>query len=369
MNLISILILILGSGYLLYVVIESFLIRFYRRHIKCVIHVNGIRGKSSTVRLIDSGLREFNYRVMSKVTGTIPTIIDVNNNEIIVKRKGNANIREQIRILRKAYKDKIDYLILECMAVNPSLQKVCEENILRANITIITNVREDHINEMGDSLEELAIAMSFTTPTSGYLITSSNEYKDIFNDICKKKNSKLIISKPISKSNINCFEDNIGNALEAANCLNLDKTKYLTGMSKFKPDMGQLSVYKIADSIFINGLSINDKDSIKIVYEKLEKQYDLSNLTILLNNREDRPSRLLSLLSLFNEIKVNKVIVAGSNIAYTIHKLKKMNRKLEVVELKDIKELEKERIILGIGNIKNKGLEILEYYKKGERLL
>ena len=56
-------------------------IYFHNKSIKNIpirIHVNGIRGKSSVVRLIASGLREANIKTFAKTTGTTPCII---NNE------------------------------------------------------------------------------------------------------------------------------------------------------------------------------------------------------------------------------------------------------------------------------------------------
>lgn len=357
--------LILGIGYFIYLIIESFLIRYYRKHIKCVIHVNGIRGKSTITRLIDASLREFGFNVMSKTTGTIPTIIDKYNNEIVIKRFAPSNIREQVRILRKAYKDKIDYLILECMAVTPELQKACEENILKANITIISNIREDHIGEMGNNKIELAKALSLTVPSNGYLITSPNELNSILKEICDQKNTKFIETKEYKGEDFDTFNDNIAIALEVANILNLDKDTYLKGLAKYKKDPGALSIHTIGNSTLINGLSINDYESTKIVYDKLKESMDLDELVVLINNRIDRPGRLLSLIKLFEHIKTTKVILTGSNYLYCKYLINKKYPHIMVTKLDNVSDLTNEKVILAIGNIKNKGLEILEYYKKG----
>jgi folylpolyglutamate synthase/dihydropteroate synthase len=82
------------------------------------------------------------------------------------------------------------------MAVNPELQKLCEEKILTANISLITNVRMDHIKDMGDTLEDLAIALSNTTPSNGKLIVNDSEFNTLFTSKANKKNSQLIVAKP-----------------------------------------------------------------------------------------------------------------------------------------------------------------------------
>ena len=58
--------------YLGYLFLEKYLIVKYRKKFKYVIHVNGIRGKSTTSRLIDAGLRDSGFKVFTKITGYFP---------------------------------------------------------------------------------------------------------------------------------------------------------------------------------------------------------------------------------------------------------------------------------------------------------
>ena len=78
-----------------------------------VIHVNGIRGKTSTCRLLDAALRT-KYRVFTKTTGTDPVWIGTDGSEHPIRRWGPANIREQLNMLRKAHREKAQIVILEC---------------------------------------------------------------------------------------------------------------------------------------------------------------------------------------------------------------------------------------------------------------
>ena len=271
----------LSVVYILYVIIEKLLINYYRKKIPLIIHINGIRGKSTTTRLIDAGLRNCGYKVFSKTTGTVPTMINSENKDIEIKRLGKANIREQIRMLRKAYKENVDVLVLECMAVNPELQKICEEKILKANISIITNVRMDHIKDMGNTLEELAYALSNTTPSNGKLIVNDSEFNKLFLKEANKKNSELIVAKKYEGiEDLDTFNDNIAIALEVARQLNLDQVKFFEGMRNYHKDIGAYCEYKKENTIFLNGLSINDPESIKIAYDKIIKKYDENELTI-----------------------------------------------------------------------------------------
>jgi hypothetical protein len=122
----------LSAFYIFYVIIERLLINYYRKKIPLIIHVNGIRGKSTTTRLIDAGLRNCGLKVFSKTTGTIPTMINSNNQDVVIKRLGKANIREQIKMLKKAAKENEtlapsanSVFLKECIKVSVS-KTTCE---------------------------------------------------------------------------------------------------------------------------------------------------------------------------------------------------------------------------------------------------
>ena len=81
----------LCAAYLLYLAGEKLLLSRCRSSFVHVIHVNGIRGKSSTVRLIDAGLRGGGVRVLSKSTGTLPMILHADGREEQIVRRAPAN--------------------------------------------------------------------------------------------------------------------------------------------------------------------------------------------------------------------------------------------------------------------------------------
>ena len=368
MDVLFIVIITLAVLYIAYIVFEKLYNDKIRKSFKYVIHVNGIRGKSTTTRLIDAGFRKLGYKVFSKTTGTYPRMIGVDGVETPVRRMGAANIREQLKMIRKAYKEKAEVVVLECMAVNPELQEICEHKILHSNVTVITNVREDHIGEMGDTLEELAEALALTTPENGVLIIHDDSFYQIFNKACIKNNAKLEVSKKFEgTSEIDTFIDNVENALMVARVLNLDVDAFYEGMKEYKHDEGSYKEIKLGDTIFINALSVNDPDSIKINYEEVIKKYDKDEITILLNSREDRPARIMQHIKLLSKLDVRNIIICGSNKIYIKNQLAKASVNVRI--LKNIEELKNERIVLGIGNINGIGKRILSYFEEnGEKL-
>lgn len=368
-TLLEIIIMILALGYFDYLVYEKIKCSKKRNTFKYVIHVNGIRGKSTTTRLIDAGMRNCGYKVYSKTTGTLPYIINTDNIDEKVKRLGNANIREQIKMIDKAHKEKAEVLILECMAVNPELQYISEHQILEADITVITNVRLDHIQEMGENLEDIAYAFCNTIPTNGHLVVNDSEFVKLFKEKANELDTVCHVAKPYDKEDtLDTFAENIAVALEVARVLNLDLDLFFEGMKNYHHDIGAFSKIKCEDTLLLNGLSINDPESIKTVYNEIIKEYDPNTITILLNNRSDRPTRVIQHIELLKDLSCKKIILMGSNLTYVKNKLSKtVNVDIEILD--SFEKLKEEKIIFAIGNIGGKGMEVIDYFhNNGEKI-
>lgn len=360
------LILILTILYISYIICSYYSNRRHRSRIKKVIHVNGIRGKSTVTRLIDAGLRECGYKVFSKTTGTIPTMIDTNNKEIAIKRLGPANIKEQLKIVRRAAKENADFLVIECMAVNPNYQYISEHRILKSDITVITNVRRDHLDLMGETKEEIAYSLANTIPNNGVVVLGEeikdSEIEEVFEYASNKVNSRIVYATESVKDNMfDTFKDNINISLAVCKELNLDTSLFLKGMEKYYHDPGSLAEYKRNNTIFINGLSINDPDSIILVYNTITNKYGSDRISIVLNSRNDRPFRIKQHIEMIKNMKYKNLYIVGSNKDYIRKSLYSCN--IICKDIKDFKELESEEIIFGIGNIASDGMKLLEYFK------
>lgn len=135
-----------------------------RARLEHIVHVNGIRGKSTVTRLIDAGLRAGGLRVFCKTTGTVPMTIGTCGTERPLLRRGRANIKEQLSVLRRAAAEDAQILVVECMAVDPALQAVAQHKMLRADVGVITNVRLDHTAEMGGPFPKSVIRSPTPSP-------------------------------------------------------------------------------------------------------------------------------------------------------------------------------------------------------------
>lgn len=346
---------------------EKYYHKKIRAKIPLVIHVNGTRGKSTTARLIDAGLRAAGYQVFTKTTGTKPLIINTNNEQIELRRFGNGKVIEQLKILRKAYQEKADVLVIECMAITKELIALTENKMLKSNIALITNVYLDHTDTMGESLIEIAESLALVTPKNGDLIISDNDYQEIFKKAALKNNTNFHVSKAYQGENV--FEtslENVSNALMVAEILNIDKEVFIKGMKSYHKDPGAYSVFKMGETTIYNGFSINDPDSTLQKYNEIKETMIKEELTLLLNTRNDRQFRTNQFIEMIKVIKPKKVFLTGSSINYVIRALKKAN--IEAVKYHSITDLHSEKDVFLIGNYGGNGEKILTEIKlKGEQ--
>ena len=195
-NLVLLLIVVVASG-----ILAALGIWEKRKNEKCLkqlkirVNVNGIRGKSTATRMITAILKEAGYQVIGKTTGTAARMIywDSSEETEIKRRPRGVSISEQIRVIRQATKYGADALVCECMAVRPEYQKVYQHDIIKANVTVIVNVREDHLDEMGPTLEQLAWAFGETIPYNGIAVIPRGEFEDYFKEIARKRSTKAVV--------------------------------------------------------------------------------------------------------------------------------------------------------------------------------
>ena len=294
-------------AYLAWLIVEKREARQNRDALPHLIHVNGIRGKSSVSRLIDAGLRAGGRRVFTKTTGTCPAIIGVDGEERPLTRRGKASIKEQLRILRMAAAQQADVLVIECMAVLPEYQKTSEEEMLRADIGVITNVRLDHAEEMGETLDEIAGALSHTIPEHGTLFTAESAYRDFFAGKALAKGTSLVLSDasniPDDTIDRIDFAENVALALAVCVHLGIERSQALSGMRRYRKDPGAFRVETFSGQhgkriTFLNALAANDPVSSERILDQVEQQGLLASgkKMLLINNRHDRPARVLQFI-------------------------------------------------------------------------
>lgn len=235
------------------------------------VNINGIRGKSTVTRLTTGILMEAGYKTVGKTTGTDARMIywDTPEEKPIKRKPQGPNIGEQKEVMRETVERGANAIVSECMAVNPDYQIIFQEEPLQANIGVIVNVLEDHMDVMGPTLDEIAEAFTATIPYNGHLVITDSEYTDFFKEIAKKRNTEVIVAdnskitdEYLRKFEYMVFPDNASLALGVAQALGIDEDTAFRGMLNAPPDPGAMRILPLMDAKtpghFVNGFAAND---------------------------------------------------------------------------------------------------------------
>lgn len=385
-------ILVLALGLLVAGAVENYVHTMRLESIPIRVHVNGTRGKSTTTRLIAAGLREGGWRVVAKTTGTAARLILEDGNEVPLRRRGRANIREQLGVVAAASRRGADALVVECMALSPETQWVSEHRMLRSTIGVITNVRADHLDEMGPTVRDVAEALARTVPEGGYLVTTERAHLDIFEREAGRNGTVLCVADPseVSDDEISgfpylAFRENLACALKVCELLGVPRDVALRGMRGAQPDPGVLKVFRCQPSLyFVNALAANDMDSTLLIWRWLKKSRLLGELPVIgvLNSRLDRPLRTLELAALVagksgGEMRFDRLVLLGHNAALACRTLARngvdpksimrFRPGMAVEEMAEgLRSLAGPRgaVIFAFGNVKGAGQALADYFER-----
>ncbi len=367
----------------------------YMRHQKRIrsipvrIHVNGTRGKSSVTRLIGAGLRAGGIPNITKVTGTYPRLIIEDGTETYIHRKSSANIIEQLSIVRFAAERKVKALVMECMALQPQYQTITEHHMIHSNVAVMTNIRIDHTDVMGHTIEEIAETLGRTIPRNEQLFTSENVIPGLLKKMADKRNTTCHFISPetVSFEEMSGFRyiehrENVSLALAVCQHLNIDRETALKGMYQAIPDAGALMVFRVKafekQMVFYNAFAANDPDSTFLVWKKIRDEIGLEgSRIILLNTRQDRLYRAQQLAAMVAEKLQNEMdylmligqstdVVENMAVQYGIPVTKVISvgwTTPDKVFEKILSVTEKTSTIVAIGNMGGMGAGTVEYFE------
>lgn len=285
------------------------------------IHVNGTRGKSSTTRLMAAALRASGKTTVGKTTGSLPRLLLPDGLELDIVRHGRANVIEQRDTVAEAARLGAQAIVIECMALRPPLQWLCEKELVHGTHAIITNVRPDHLDVMGPDDLGVARALCGMVPVGGMLVTGEKKHLDVLAFAANDRGSRLLfvgeppnllpanveVSKvpPPTDAEMAGFaytehKDNVHAALALGDVLGVDRQVALSGMHGATPDVGALSTFEIdyfgRKLCFVNAFAANDPFSTGLIWHDMLTRFSHYGRPIaLINCREDRPERSMQL--------------------------------------------------------------------------
>lgn len=358
------------------------------------IHVNGTRGKSSVTRLIAAGLSEAGILTCAKTTGTLPRMIMPDGAEYPVFRPAQANVIEQIRIVRAAASFPAQALVIECMALTPNLQWLCESRLIRATHGVITNAREDHLDVMGPSEDDVALALCGMTPSGGKLFTCEQRHLQTFAQAARDRGSQLFVIgdadvAAVTHDELSQFHyvehaENVALALAVCGDLGVERAVALRGMWKAEPDPGAMTDHVVEffgrTLYFVNGFAANDPESTERIWRMAIDRYPQAVKRIaLFNCRADRADRSQQLGShCVNWPLADHYVLIGSGTYAFARAADAAGLDMQRVEFAEdgrieeifetILELAAERtLVMGMGNIGGPGLDVVRYFRNRSR--
>ncbi|WP_322551799.1 poly-gamma-glutamate synthase PgsB [Priestia megaterium] len=357
------------------------------------ININGIRGKSTVTRLITGIVTEAGYKTVGKTTGTSARMIYwfTDEEKPIVRRPEGPNIGEQRRVVKEAARLEAEALVSECMAVNPDYQITFQEKMIQANIGVIVNVLEDHMDVMGPTLDEVAEAFLATIPYKGHLITIDGPYLEYFKTVAAKRRTKVIVADNsritdefLRKFDYMVFPDNASLALAVAEALDIPEEVAFRGMLNAHPDPGAMRITQFGDpkapAFLVNGFAANDAASTLRIWERVgEIGYSVDSPIVIMNCRPDRVDRTEQFArDVLPYIKADILVLIGETTSPIMDAYNE-----GIIPAKEIWDLEgystegifdklrpelHNRMIYGVGNIHGAAEPLIEAMKNYEHI-
>src|SRR6266853_1258865 len=267
----------------------------HRRNLRAIpvrIHVGGTRGKSTTTRLIAAGLRAGGLRVVAKTTGTEPRLIRTDGSETAWPRRGPPSVREQTRFFAKAVRLRADAAVVECMAIRPEMVFASEHHLIRATTAVITNVRADHLEDIGEYPDAAADAVRWAVPVNGRLFVADEAATPALRSSAQMRGTDIIVV------------DTAGlGALAADRALALA----VCAAHGVPAAIGGKAVR------FANAFACNDVASLALLWRAVDGS---GRPVVLLNSRRDRPLRTRRFLEFLAAREPAPIVfVAGDPLA------------------------------------------------------
>ncbi len=369
--------------------LESHLHRRNLARIPIRVHVNGTRGKSGVTRLIAAGLRAGGIRTFAKTTGTLPQAIFPDGTEYPVFRPARANVIEQVRIARLAAQMRAEALVIECMALQPALQSLCELKLVRATHGVITNARADHLDVMGPTVVDVAKALSATVPLGGKLFTTEQNHLGVFQHAAGDRGAEVITVGDEEIGTVSWQEmeqfpyiehpENVALALRVCRDLGVDRLTALQGMWGAGPDPGVMKLYQVEEAgrpmVFVNGFAANDPESTGKIWDMIVNRFQhLDRHIAVVNCRADRPDRSAQLAeAALRWQPADHYFVVGT--ATDIFARRAVSLGMDRGRLTTVENAHAPRLmealthqvgqsamVMGMGNISGPGMELVRYF-------
>ncbi|MBN1542878.1 poly-gamma-glutamate synthase PgsB [candidate division KSB1 bacterium] len=353
------------------------------RQIPLRILVTGSRGKSSITRLIAAGLRAGNIRAAAKTSGSATRYIDVKGRETEVVRSKSADIREQFSIIRRAAQEDAQAVVLECMSLQPFLQRIEAQKIVRPHLIVIARIAPDHLDLMGPNVEAVAKTYASSICAGSLVFSLQGNYQQIVEQACRRVHAELM---PVDPDSLDCkngghdfyLEHGENLALSQAVCRHagVSDASICCGFSEVEPDVGALRILtrKVNDQVirYVHAFAANDPESILRIWSLPEIVSLRRNrpTIVFCHTRSDRPHRSRQIAKVAGAwIEAERLLISGKGtkdfIRWLPAEMRKKSDRLQkddvTVVIRALEPFGPDVCLFGIGNIDGLGIRLLDF--------
>ena len=270
--------------------------------------VTGTRGKSDVTRLIAAGLRASGGRVLAKTTGSRPVLILPDGSEREIERSGPASVREQVRLVALAAALRADTLVAEMMSIGAEGLAAESRRILRPGTLVVTNVRLDHLDDMGRDKDTIARTLAAAVPEGGDIFIPAEEIRPAFEAETARRGARLHAVVAAADSGgagaappLGEFPSNRRLARAVLTSLGVAGPAADRGLAGATPDPGSLRVFRGTfgrpprEALCVSLFAANEPESSAAALLRVRTAVPLEGRPLigLLSLREDRGDRTL----------------------------------------------------------------------------
>lgn len=325
--------------------------RGYQRLLDAVplrVSVSGTRGKSGLTRAAESALLQRGYRTYAKQTGTDPiSIRDGEHHPIDRPTRGGALFDENIWEVKRWYGDGVDALVLENQAISAYTMRVFNELFCKPHYLLLTNVRRDHVEDLGDDITRHPAAFARSAPRGCTLISgdADEDVAYLLRRECESVGARFVDAAP---ERDRVFPPGYESVTVLDTLLRL-----ATGQAMSDEEL-QAEHDRIATDFvwqdaalpgvaWFPGAEINDVDSTRAILRWLNRQ-DPKPTSFIAYLRADRRGRTATHAALFAEGLAEgwceRVYLAGHGSSYVARRLRQWGDRVRVYD-DDLSEVDR----------------------------
>ncbi|MBN2010861.1 hypothetical protein JW960_16050 [candidate division KSB1 bacterium] len=344
------------------------------------IHINGTRGKSLLTRMIVDLFRYEGWAAAAKVTGEQPQFYSSQTGWAMWRRIAPARIKENLRFVKTAYLHHPKAIVVENMALAPENQYAAETHMIQSTVSIVTNIREDHLEVMGADRTRVGETLSRCIPQNGTLLIPEAE---LLPTIKKQANESenTIITVPVSNQKnlrtLNVFDSSFALLEQIKEHFHIstesfDKT-VTDWQRQLQPHHFLLPLPNTNSQQFlVNLFTCNDVQSARELIHSLQQSETIHPpYDIILTCRGDRPLRTIAFLEWLGSSEyIYRLVLAGTVPKLAVRRIIHSSPPLKNA-VSFSRRMNPHRIlsslqhgttyVLGLGNYVNTGERILDY--------